>query len=124
MKAKLLIALLFFSCTANAADVEMVKKLIINSAKDPGSVVFRNVRVGTFAGSLGKFEVVCGEYNAKNSYGGYGGFTGFAYAYTKPDHLMVYQEAFYGSVGVPSIDYAQSSYALSQLKAYTAWCNF
>ena len=44
-----------------------------NGLKDPDSATFRNVRtVGTPDGI-----VVCGEYNAKNSYGGYVGFNRF-----------------------------------------------
>jgi hypothetical protein len=38
--------------------------------KDPSSVQFRNVSYR----ATGTLEVVCGEYNAKNSYGGYVGF--------------------------------------------------
>jgi len=42
--------------------------------KDPGSTQFRNVRVVTHSDG----KLVCGEINAKNSYGGYVGFSLFA----------------------------------------------
>jgi hypothetical protein len=43
------------------------------SLKDPSSAQFRNVRLVTF----GSGKVICGEVNAKNSYGGYVGFKRF-----------------------------------------------
>ena len=45
-----------------------------NQLKDPGSAQFRNVRLVQHP----KGKVVCGEMNAKNSYGGYVGFKVFA----------------------------------------------
>lgn len=41
--------------------------------KDPDSAKFRNVRTEGIPDGI----VVCGEYNAKNSYGGYVGFNRF-----------------------------------------------
>lgn len=41
--------------------------------KDPGSAQFRNVRINAY----GDGKVICGEVNAKNSYGGYVGFSPF-----------------------------------------------
>lgn len=41
--------------------------------KDPSSAQFRNVRLVPWGGE----KVVCGEINAKNSYGGYVGFKRF-----------------------------------------------
>ena len=44
-----------------------------NSLKDPDSALFKNVRlVDYFDG-----KVICGDVNAKNSYGGYVGYTPF-----------------------------------------------
>ena len=41
--------------------------------KDPSSVQFRRVEIKMFKGN----RIVCGELNAKNSYGGYVGFKKF-----------------------------------------------
>lgn len=47
------------------------KALIADTFKDPTTVQFRNLKI-TADG-----QVVCGEVNAKNSYGGYNGFKAF-----------------------------------------------
>lgn len=52
-------------------DIE-AKAAIISTLKDPESVQFRGIS-RTPAGDI------CGEYNAKNSYGGYAGFEPFMY---------------------------------------------
>jgi len=52
---------------------ERAKEAISNQLKDPASAQFRNVRAKQFDDS----SVVCGEVNAKNSYGGYIGFKQF-----------------------------------------------
>lgn len=44
--------------------------------KDPSSAQFRNVRVQQYL--QGPLKIVCGELNAKYSYGGYVGFRQFA----------------------------------------------
>lgn len=41
--------------------------------KDPSSAMFRNLKVQPYLNG----HVLCGEYNAKNSYGGYVGFKPF-----------------------------------------------
>lgn len=46
---------------------------ITKKLKDPGSAQFRNVEMRLFEGK----PIICGEVNAKNSYGGYTGFTRF-----------------------------------------------
>lgn len=46
---------------------------VASSLKDPGSAQFRNVEIKPY----GYGKVVCGEVNAKNSYGGYVGFAKF-----------------------------------------------
>ena len=51
------------------AKASAVKAFIVSTLKDPESARFRNVQV--------KWEAVCGEVNAKNSYGGYVGFRRF-----------------------------------------------
>lgn len=67
-----------FSINALAAEkkgkgvVEDAKAAVKSILKDPLSVQFRDIKVNS-AGD------VCGQYNAKNSYGGYGGFEDFMY---------------------------------------------
>lgn len=51
--------------------------VIKNQMKDPDSAQFRNLREIKNTANL---AVVCGEINAKNSYGGYVGYTPFSYS--------------------------------------------
>ena len=51
--------------------IDAVKVAIEYSLKDPASVQYRNVRV---VNKKDGRKAVCGEFNAKNSFGGYGGF--------------------------------------------------
>lgn len=53
----------------DATRIASVKTFVANSLKDPESARFRSVKV--------KWENVCGEVNAKNSYGGYVGYRRF-----------------------------------------------
>lgn len=53
--------------------IAAAKTLVASSLKDPESAKFRNVAIRPY----GYGRVVCGEVNAKNSYGGYVGFTRF-----------------------------------------------
>ena len=55
--------------------IELTKHTLESSLKDPASVQYKNV--GIIAKKAGT-KTVCGEYNAKNSFGGYGGFKRFA----------------------------------------------
>lgn len=55
------------------ATIEATKTTLTENFKDPGSAQFRNLRVVKF--QTGK--LVCGEVNAKNSYGAYVGFKPF-----------------------------------------------
>ncbi len=57
--------------------IEDMKQGVINMAKDPDSVTFKDFGVWTL--SNGK-KVFTGYYNAKNSMGGYGGFRMMMYA--------------------------------------------
>ena len=52
--------------------------------KDPSSVQFRNVK--DYHGGVSK---VCGELNAKNSYGGYEGFKRFTIVMISKEPLMI-----------------------------------
>lgn len=53
--------------------ITAAKGRVAHEMKDPGSVQFRDVTITTSGTSL----YVCGEYNAKNSYGAYVGFRKF-----------------------------------------------
>lgn len=57
-----------------AAEIAATKAKIERRLKDPSSVQYRDVRAFVVGGRV----AVCGEVNAKNSYGGYTGFEGFA----------------------------------------------
>lgn len=57
------------------AFVTQAKAQITEQLKDPGSALFRGLYVARQAGT-GEL-MLCGEVNAKNSYGGYAGFTDF-----------------------------------------------
>lgn len=50
------------------------KNALADKMRDPGSVQWRNVRVVDYDGG----HLVCGEYNAKNAFGGYVGYRVFA----------------------------------------------
>jgi hypothetical protein len=57
-------------------DVAMAKRAVVRDLKDPMSALFGDVYRGRYA-------VVCGGVNAKNSYGGYTGMTAFVYEIEK-----------------------------------------
>ena len=61
--------------TASAAEIEKAKQGVRDQMKDPASVQFRNVRGYNKGGAA----LLCGEVNAKNSFGGYTGFDHFTY---------------------------------------------
>lgn len=54
--------------------IKVAVQSLTNGLKDPDSAKFRNVRMKTYDG----LHIVCGEVNAKNSYGGYTGYKRFA----------------------------------------------
>lgn len=54
--------------------VNEAKDYIVNSLKDPGSANFRNIKIFQIEHVGGIDTLICGEVNAKNSYGGYEGF--------------------------------------------------
>lgn len=67
-------AVLLFAQPASAAEeppVAQAKAVLEAELTDPMSVVYRNITVS----ELG----VCGEYNAKNQFGGYDGYTWFGW---------------------------------------------
>jgi hypothetical protein len=59
-----------------AAIFARARTAVADAFKDPASAQFRALSVATDANGLKK---VCGQVNAKNSYGGYVGFRPFAY---------------------------------------------
>ncbi len=69
---------LFAETYNEKALIEKSKKQVLNLLKDADSAKFRNIYV------IDK-SLVCGEVNAKNSYGGYTGFT-FYYTLVRADN--------------------------------------
>jgi len=63
----------FIKAKSEGEAIELAKESLTRSLKDPGSAQFRNVRLVDFD----EGKVICGEINAKNSYGGYVGFKRF-----------------------------------------------
>ena len=62
-------------CACQSKREETAMKAIANYARDPSSVEIRNVHeVPDLMGT----QSICGEYNAKNRFGGYLGFAKFA----------------------------------------------
>ena len=85
MKTKLIAVLLISVATGAAAKdysnfVAKTKQAITRDFKDPSSAQYRNLAVYSDDGDL----ALCGEVNAKNSYGAYIGFTPFA---ASPKHI-------------------------------------
>ena len=71
MKKLCALAVCFASVqSASAVTLREGEKIIADSLKDPASVQFRGVKAY-------KSGAVCGEYNAKNGFGGYVGFARF-----------------------------------------------
>lgn len=63
----------FLKTHEEADAIERAKRAVSDDLKDPGSAQFRNVRLVPYSDT----KVICGEVNAKNSYGGYAGFAHF-----------------------------------------------
>lgn len=61
----------------NTINFEKIRQAIKQKLTDPDSAKFKNMRLFN-AGQ--KSELVCGEINSKNRFGGYTGFQPFAYA--------------------------------------------
>ncbi len=62
-----------FAAADHSSFIADAKQTIASGLKDPNSVQFRKLRLG----HEGFKPVLCGELNAKNSYGGYVGFRQF-----------------------------------------------
>jgi hypothetical protein len=67
----LLSAFLLAACGKPEDDGALKAAFAASALKDPSSVQFRNVKANS--------EVICGEYNSKNSYGAYSGFEPFVF---------------------------------------------
>jgi hypothetical protein len=78
---------------------QVVMQSAANQMKDPNGAEFRNWHAFESQNGL----IVCGEINAKNSFGGYVGFTHFI-AHTSPDgHLLTPAAVSSGSGGGPDL---------------------
>lgn len=82
MAARLMVALAVAAVSAcgNSARITAAEEAVRSRMKDPGSVQFKTIKVA-------KTGAVCGDFNAKNSYGAYVGFNMFAY--TKEGELLI-----------------------------------
>lgn len=58
------------------------KRVISSQLKDPASLQIRNFRVLRAPVQGKTLTIACGEYNARNAFGGYTGFSTFAYEST------------------------------------------
>ena len=70
-RALLLGALLLAACGKPEDNSDLKAAFAASALKDPSSVELRNVQANS--------EVICGEYNSKNSYGAYAGFEPFVF---------------------------------------------
>jgi len=94
---------LVLSLAAQATTIAQAKRILADRMKDPSSVQFRNVKAF-------KSGAVCGEYNAKNSFGAYVGFTPFG---VDADGLIM---------DAPELDGLPSSYAQAAMKQFLREC--
>ena len=73
--------LLAMSLTAGAVDLDAwasaAKRRVIEDLKDPKSAQFRRLYISEWSIQGRKALALCGEVNARNSYGGYTGFQRF-----------------------------------------------
>ena len=73
----LLLAAIPFAAGASEQEEAAVMAAVAALMKDPDSVQFRNVQTVVYNTEVGRSAYVCGEFNAKNSYGGYVGYRRF-----------------------------------------------
>lgn len=92
---------------ATTAEIAMVRAALQDQLKDADSAKFRNVKIATAGEHKG---TICGEVNAKNSYGAYGGYSAFMGMYVGPkdytDAATVHHKA---SVIILGVDESDSS---------------
>ena len=70
-KALMVLAAMTVISGCDSSDVKKAKDEVAYNLNDPSSVQWRNVEKVNDS-------LICGEYNAKNSYGAYSGFKRFA----------------------------------------------
>lgn len=104
MRTAIACALLLGTSLTHAVSIPEAKRIVAAGLKDPSTVQFRNVRAYKRTGA------VCGEYNAKNSYGGYVGFAPFGIA------------ADGAPMDAPQIDGLSPSYAQAALRIFLREC--
>lgn len=68
-----LTAAVFTAAHAQVPGEQLAKAAVREQLRDPSSAQFRRLRAGPA-------DTVCGEYNAKNAYGGYVGFAPFGWS--------------------------------------------
>lgn len=104
MRTILLLGALCASADASAVTIAEAKRVVANGLKDPGSVQFRNVQQFKRTGA------VCGEFNARNSFGGYVGFAPFG----------VDKDG--AAMDAPSVDGLNASYAQAATRQFLREC--
>jgi hypothetical protein len=79
MKKLIAVVITLFAMNVNAATEEFTEEEHLTALKmllkDPGSMEVRNIRMVN--NNARGVRTMCGEVNAKNSYGGYTGFSNF-----------------------------------------------
>ncbi len=93
--------------------VSAAKDAVSASMKDPNSVEFQNVRTVDLVTEAGTGLIVCGEFNAKNGFGGYSGFEKFAW---HPDGKLLARSLF-PEEGRPVIDSAIETFCSGRMPA-------
>lgn len=91
-------ALLLSGCgkSESAGLVDSAETAVRQALKDPESVQFRKVKIVQLATPAGDSPIVCGEFNAKTSFGGYAGFEPFAW---HPNGQLL-AESFFNGDGI------------------------
>lgn len=70
----------------SSSEVAQATSLVARDLKDPGSIQTRNIR--GYRAATGD-RIICGEFNAKNSFGAYAGFSGFYVRFTPRNTVKV-----------------------------------
>ena len=81
----------FLKVNTEAKALSQAKKSLADDMKDPSSAQFRNVKLQPYLDGY----VICGEVNAKNSYGAYVGYTRFVASTTS---ALTYEKSKYPSI--------------------------
>lgn len=94
----------FAGAKEDAKLIEKAKKVAAYNLKDPEAAKFRNLRVVTKPAKVDKTQInthVCGELNAKNSYGAYTGHRKFMWS-PDSENILLYDE----KIDIPTINEA------------------